>query len=242
MKHKKLVSFIIILLIICLLPFLFLLMRNNYMIFGYWIMAFIYLLIGLAYINLRLVIIKGIESIILITVFFICAICLYFYSTYILEFNYGIAVISVMLPLLLPYLLLKCFKYYLLIPLPFYQSFEFPIVLKDNLFELSNYPLVVRLYIIINKEDILIINTKSSKEFSFGDWFVKAINDYNVKFPLKKIEISTNTKIIKWCFYKKRYSLFPYKRIDHTKTFYQNKIEASDKILAYMLVDNLQQH
>lgn len=141
-----------------------------------------------------------------------------------------------------------CFYYtylqFINIPFDIYKTWQPPSGAEAVDFEKIKFDhlLVINLELTKSIEDgkQSSINAKApSNGVSFGQWFYRAIDDYNYKYPNSRINLSdTNSDYYSWIFYSKK-SIFHLRRyVDFDKSINDNNIQDHTTIICKRVIQN----
>jgi hypothetical protein len=153
------------------------------------------------------------------------------------ELKYGLWACTCVFPFVFPSLFYETYKKYMEIPAEVHKIWVYSPKEDLSNFEYMDYNklLVMDLEFFRHPSDNepAKVKAKAPDNISFGKWFQKFINDYNLKSPSTPIEIyDKNSGYYQWIFYIKPSFFLPRKYIDHELTIAENKIKEKYTIMA----------
>ena len=145
---------------------------------------------------------------------------------------------------MIPLLIYKMYEFVLLIPVPLYKKWIYPIdenIKEPTKDELRN-PLVISFEFQkhFDKKDITNFRVKAPENMEFGKLFYFFINDYNERHPESTIEYidNNNQEPYGWSFYYKPSWWRFIRHIDFNKTVLSNNIKEDNVIICRRVNEN----
>jgi len=137
---------------------------------------------------------------------------------------------------LVPVFLVKTYEFSMLIPLPVYKKWMYPVgkYINDPKDEELVNPQVISFEFHKSErtEELTNFRLKAPEKMEFGKLFYFFINDYNLRHPESVIEyVDDKNKPHGWIFYKRPKWYLPMKYIDHARTVDSNGISEDDVII-----------
>jgi hypothetical protein len=237
---KKLMIFILVTLLILLIPSLIGAVKFEFVWVGLYLTIFIYLIFG-AFFNLfmRTKLFKSIgfndvPGLIVLAIFIVmCLTAWLFFIIFdaVSNLDYSAWTATLTLWFLVPLFYSAARKLFLRIPSPFYKSW---VVEKDhnddeywdNVDTFSLMQVTVKIKRTAAEKEYSSFSVKLPKDVTVGRWFNRFIEDQNIRFPNKAIEIENEDQQYGWIFYTSRWFSMPIftKMLDFDNDVKSNRI------------------
>lgn len=251
LRNKKLIGYCVVMIILLVVPALAALMEYDFMPYFYILSQFFYFVLGYAHLRAMMHFIPESQEWIqgrtgkTYTYEFVLTLLLMLIgmALYSLVFNlcnelqYGLWSSTVMLPFLFVSLFRKTYYAYLDIPLEIYKVWEYSegrMLHGYNKIDESDL-MVVEVELTRNPGTdpaSVRISAQAVETMVFGDWFQIFVQDYNKKFPARRIACNDSQSPYGWIFYVKPSFFHSRRYIDPDETFGANKISGGSLIVA----------
>ncbi len=223
LNMKKLLLFIFVLVILLSLPSLLGAIQFEFVWIGLYISIIIYLVFG-ALFNLfkksklfKAIGLNGVDSLIVLSIFIVmCLTAWIYYLVFDLvsNLNYSAWTATLCLWFLVPLFYSFSRKLFLKIPSPFYKSWVVERDLNDdeywdNVDTFSLMQVTVKIKRTPGEPEYSSFSVKLPKDVTLGRWFNRFIEDQNIRFPNKAIEIENEDQQYGWIFYTSRWVSAP---------------------------------
>lgn len=236
----KLFLFIVICVVLLVLPSLIGLIKFEFVWFGLYLSILIYLFLGTMF-NLftKTKMFKAIglnEVSVLVVLVVIIITCLTAWIYYLLfdlvsDLDYSAWTATLCLWFLVPLFYSASRKLFLKIPAPFYKSWVVERDLIDdeywdNVDTFSLMQVTVKIKRTPEDSEYSSFSVKLPKDVTLGRWFNRFIEDQNIRFPNRAIEIENEDQQYGWIFYTSRWLSMPIftKMLDFDKEVSANRI------------------
>ena len=223
LSAKKLLLFIFVTVILLVLPSLIGSVKFEFVWVGLYISIIVYLLFGVLF-NLfkkskmfKAIGLNGVDKLIVLVMFII--ICLSAWIYYLVfdlvsDLNYSAWTATLCLWFLVPLFYAFSRKLFLKIPSPFYKSWVVERDLNDdeywdNVDTFSLMQVTVKIKRTPDEPDYSSFSVKLPKDVTLGRWFNRFIEDQNIRFPNKAIEVENEDQQFGWIFYTSRWLSAP---------------------------------
>lgn len=240
LSMKKLLLFIVIALILLVLPSLIGVVQFEFVWVGLYITIIIYLIYG-ALFNLfkktktfNAIGLNGVDKLVVLVIFILMCLSVWIYYLifdYVSDLGFSAWASSLCLWFLVPLFYSFSRKLFLKIPSPFYKSWVVERDLNDdeywdNVDTFSLMQVTVKIKRIPDDQEYSSFSVKLPKDVTLGRWFNRFIEDQNIRFPNKAIEIENEDQQFGWIFYTSRWLPAPIftKMLDFDKDVSSNKL------------------
>ncbi|WP_075603032.1 TssN family type VI secretion system protein [Saccharicrinis aurantiacus] len=249
-SNKRLFAYLTISILLLAIPGFVGLLDYDFMPFGYFGIACLYLVLG--YYNQKIIswVLKEppsffIELSIYVFTMAIGAVLFVYIFNYSNELAYGLWASTVLIVFAIPLLYCKSVELFLNIPVEIYNVWCFDKSPDQSNNDTINYDQLKLVKVEIFKqesdEEPIVINAKAPSEMEFGVWFKRLLSDYNIKSPLAAIDVNNKTSDSGWIFYTKPSVFLPRNYIDYNKSFEMNKVHERYTIVAKRVFENIEQ-
>ncbi len=249
-SNKKLISYLLLCVVCLTIPALLGLLNYNFMPLGYLFLVFVYMLLG--YYNKK--ILKwmykdsppfSVELSLLIFTQFAAGVLFGLVFNYCNELRIGFWVATSNIAFMFPSIYVKTNSLFAEIPVAVYKVWKSTLNEKNIEHEEVDYNhlklVKIELFKTESDNKTTVINAKAPFELSFGAWFSRLLNDYNLKSPLSPIEDAEPKATSGWIFYTKPSVFLPRNYIDFERNFKQNMIRENQTIIAKRVKESKQE-
>lgn len=236
----KLLLFILVLVIILVIPSLLGAIKFEFVWVGLYISIIYYLIFG-AFFNLfkkgklfKAIGLNGVDALVVIAMTIVMCLTIWIYYLIfdlISDLNYSAWTSTLCLWFLVPLLYSYSKKLFLKIPAPFYKSWVVESDLNDqeywdNVDTFSLMQVTVKVKRSADEPNYSSFSVKLPKDVTIGRWFNRFIEDQNIRFPNKAIEIENEDQQYGWIFYTSRWLSIPIftKMLDFDKDVKSNRV------------------
>lgn len=240
LSMKKLLLFIFVSLVLMVLPSLIGAVQFEFVWVGLYLSIIIYLIYG-ALFNLfkkskmfKAVGLNGVDKLIVLVIFILMCLSAWIYYLlfdFVSDLNFSAWTATLCLWFLVPLFYSFSRKLFLKIPSPFYKSWIVENDLNDdeywdNVDTFSLMQVTVKIKRIPDDKEYSSFSVKLPKDVTLGRWFNRFIEDQNIRFPNKAIEIENEDQQFGWIFYTSRWLPAPIftKMLDFDSDVSSNKL------------------
>ncbi|MDG1331763.1 MAG: TssN family type VI secretion system protein [Crocinitomicaceae bacterium] len=236
----KLIIFILVTVLLLVLPSLIGAIKFEFVWFGLYLSIIIYLFLGAMFnLFMKTKMFKAIglnEVSVLVVLVVIIITCLTAWIYYLLfdmisDLDYSAWTATLCLWFLVPLFYVASRKLFLKIPAPFYKSWVVERDLMDdeywdNVDTFSLMQVTVKIKRTAKDSDYSSFSVKLPKDVTLGRWFNRFIEDQNIRFPNRAIEIENEDQQYGWIFYTSRWLSMPIftRMLDFDKEVSKNRI------------------
>ena len=255
LNMKKLLLFIFVMVILLVLPSLLGAVQFEFVWMGLYISIIIYLLFG-ALFNLfkksklfKAIGLNGVDKLVVLAIFIVMCLTAWIYFLVfdlVSDLNYSAWTATLCLWFLVPLFYAFSRKLFLKIPAPFYKSWVVESDLNDdeywdNVDTFSLMQVTVKIKRTPEEPEYSSFSVKLPKDVTLGRWFNRFIEDQNIRFPNKAIEIENEDQQYGWIFYTSRGLTAPIftKMLDFDKDVASNRLRNKSTLyIRRVLKDN----
>jgi len=255
LSGKKLLLFILVALILLVLPSLIGSVKFEFVWVGLYVSIIVYLMFG-AIFNLfkktkafKAIGLNEVDNLIVLVIFILmCLTAWIYYLVFDLvsDLNYSAWTATLCLWFLVPLFYAFSRKLFLKIPSPFYKSWVVERDLNDdeywdNVDTFSLMQVTVKIKRSPGDPDYSSFSVKLPKDVTLGRWFNRFVEDQNIRFPNKAIEIENVDQQYGWIFYTSRWISAPIftKMLDFDNDVGSNKLRNKSTLyIRRVLKDN----
>lgn len=251
---KRLIVFILIMVIILSIPSLIGAVKFEFVWLGLYISIIMYLIFGMlfnffmrskAFKSIGFNDVGGLIVIALFIVMSLSAWVYYLVFELVSDLDYSVWTITLTLWFLIPLFYVYSRKLFLRIPSPFYKSWVVERDLNDdeywdNVDTFSLMQVTVKIKRTTEDQSYSSFSVRLPQDVTVGRWFNRFIEDQNIRFPNKSIEIENEEQQYGWIFYTSRWLSMPIfiRMLDFDKEVSKNRIRNKSTLYVKRVLKN----